>query len=455
MTSSMRGPQETRRTELAVEYVGPPPIQQLDETQRDLSSRLSEVSVANKFIREGEKNLIKINKEIRKLGHGIRASSTASVDNKHLSGELKRATNTIEIARNKLEENKKYLEDLKKKIGKFPAEMQAQNRQIIKIKGLIQKLEKEVGKQEERELKQLERDLTKITGNKLFQVLYAITRTKAVKTRDELDQVSDIRKKLDLLESRVGPHLKPRFDQLRLQVGRALMLGHGFRKEKPDISFFLSLNTNDKLHDHNIDLDDATAMRLFIAEKYPKYELGLKNEMNYEKLMEFIAKYFRKERQSKEDLPRLKEMAWALERARKGITPNTADHRQYLHLRDKLGEALLKAKGYTLPLDMTQRNQYFLQLDKQLAKLKPEHIPEFKYELLYLGKNASSDADREHFSLWLGKSLFAAYGLKNIKKMEEFLVVNAPPSSFDQVEFSHMDNYLKEFKKEMLVEENQ
>lgn len=379
----------------------------LDECVQTLSQQLKTLQNANKNIQASQKKIVKYTKEIDKGKISIPKKDTSEIAQKLIESERVHSLSKYRIS------------EAKKTLAAFKARIQGEpptNPKIKQLSKLLDKLTEEVHQQDALALQKIEKDLSKITGHKVFN---AIFRIKAVSTDKERRKVSDLRRDLEnLTQKGLDSSLQPSVDELRLKLGRALMLGHGYRSQK-DIPEFLALTKDSDYHEKNIDTDDAKLMRSFIREKYPLIEQKAQTEIAAAKRNALGAILFHKGREfSKKDLPNLLEAARQLDEAGGAISNFTVEQKAFLKNRNALGEAFLKIRGYKLPVDV---DTYLRNVAATFPRLKKEDAVRIKYELSYLAEINKKDgkAQKEIYHA-LGNALLYTYGFQTREERKEF-----------------------------------
>ena len=179
----------------------------------------------------------------------------------HLQSEIKRHESTVEISENLLGELtaalRGYENDFKKVDSSDP--------KIKKMGKLIDSLRKEISKQDELEIKKIEAELSKIAGNKIFNSIFRI---KSVPLEDP--RLGKLVERLEVLKNKRNPHLENKLQKLELQLGRALMIGHGFRNDKEDLHRFLTLSPERM---HEVGVKDLQIMIRYVAYRFPTKNL--------------------------------------------------------------------------------------------------------------------------------------------------------------------------------------
>lgn len=133
--------------------------------------------------------------------------------------------------------------------------------QVAKAKSLMTQIQKEFKKQDEWELKSVEKRLSAITGNKIYNAIFRIKRVK----QEEIPHLLQLAKDLEEVKNRGDGILhKDRIDNLEIQIGRALMLGHDYRTEH-DLNDFLSGKQFTKLS-----MEENRLILKYIQTKFPK-----------------------------------------------------------------------------------------------------------------------------------------------------------------------------------------
>ena len=235
---------------------------------------------------------------------------------------------------------------------------------------LIKDIQTEFKKQEERELKSVESRLTAITGNKIFNAIFRIKRV----DEQEIPKLLELAKDLGALRERSDGRHQERIDRLEVQIGRALMLGNGYRTEK-QLDKFLR-----EKHDRKI--GDPEQKRLIlkyiettfpkkVASKAVKQNVANREDVAYQQLLQETS--FRNE-----DLRHFGGLVKGLPKWREGKDPALVKAVEL-----KLGEAILDARHYTLPRDV---QLFITEATNPLSRMEREDL---RLGLLYIAAKHS------------------------------------------------------------------
>lgn len=377
----------------------------LDECVDLIKQQLHDLKYANENIRHENKKIVQLDKVIKKGKLSLSQDTTVE------STQMQRSRRSIEISQAQISTAKEVLAAYQSRIQRGDRS----DPKIKKLTKLLEKVTKEAHQQDELSLRKIEKELSKITGNKVFN---AIFRIKAISSKERFD-VTRLREDLDkLTEKGVDPSFKPRIEELKLKLGRALLLGHGIRTQK-DVPAFLHL-TSSELNQKNIDANDAKLMRFFIEQKYPTIDTSVKKEIEELKRGALSSILFHKGREfSKKDLPKLREAARELQEVGRAIpSKQSLEFKAFLGNRKALAEAFLKVRGFKLPVDY---ETYLRNLEATFPRLTKEEAVQVKYELSYLGAlNAKNQKAQDRIYEALGKALLNAYGFKTPQEQHNF-----------------------------------
>lgn len=237
----------------------------LDAIIKDLSVAIKTAKTANNEIKAQIKPLDKA-KQNRIKWDGLLLNAQNPQHTRAYAKEVEKFQSTeiklqdiVEKKQEELNRAKQILEEAR--LDPRLKVITGQTTEIKKIKELISKLEIEVNRQDEQVIKNIEKQLVKITGNNLFNSIFRI---KSIH-REDVPQIRALAKELREVQGRSPGLFTHRIQKLENQLGRALLIGHGYRTEK-DLDRFLKLNVDSLML---IGLDDTISMSRFIKNKYP------------------------------------------------------------------------------------------------------------------------------------------------------------------------------------------
>jgi|GEM_PF-3537549 len=251
----------------------------LSEVILKMGETLKDLKEANKVIKFRTKEVNRLdeimNKERAKITthptdeRAPKANKFAAKRLKSL-GELRELhANTVEQKRKVLQEASQLLKDVAKHNQLHPSNKETA--EVKKIKTLVNKINKEIFKQDSDLLNLIDNRLNKITGKNIFSSIFGI---KSISKKD-IPELHELAVGLQKVKNHLGPQValyQDKIDRIEVRLGSALLNSHGY-KTKREIDRFLETPFNEL--DRTYPFADLDLMARFIARKYPEKDSSI------------------------------------------------------------------------------------------------------------------------------------------------------------------------------------